>query len=81
MGDVAQWLESWNSNPKTLGSIAWRGRVKDCEFFCPSESTGAAAGVKKAQGHTHGETEPDRQGVGDCQISVICFRNYSFVRD
>ena len=29
MGDVAQWLESRNSNPKTLGSIPWQCRVRD----------------------------------------------------
>ena len=28
-GDVAQWLVRQNSNPKTLGSIPWRGRVRD----------------------------------------------------
>ena len=44
LGDVAQWLESQggggNSNPKTLGSIPWRDRVRYCiVFFCPSEST------------------------------------------
>ena len=27
-GDVAQWLESRNSNPKTLGLIPCRGRVR-----------------------------------------------------
>ena len=35
MRDVAQWLESRNSNPKTLGSSPWR----DGNMFCPSEST------------------------------------------
>ena len=28
-GDVARRLESRNSNPKTLGSIPWRGRVRN----------------------------------------------------
>ena len=28
-GDGAQWLVSWNSNPKTLGLIPWWGRVRD----------------------------------------------------
>ena len=28
--DVAQWLERGNSNPKTLGSIPWQGRVREC---------------------------------------------------
>ena len=28
MGDVAQWLEHLSSNPKTLGSIPWRVRVR-----------------------------------------------------
>ena len=37
-GDVAQWLESRNSNPKTMGSIPWLVRVSD-RLFCPSEST------------------------------------------
>ena len=27
-GDVAQWLERRTSNPKTLGSISWGGRVR-----------------------------------------------------
>ena len=36
--DVAQWLESRNSNPKTLGSIPWRGGVTN-SFFCLSESS------------------------------------------
>ena len=38
-GDVAQWLEGRNSNPKTLGSIPWRGRVRERVFSRPSEST------------------------------------------
>ena len=30
-GDLTQWLEHWNSNLKTLGSIPWRFRVnKSC---------------------------------------------------
>ena len=37
-GDVAQLLESRSSNPKTLGSIPWRDRVRS-SFFCPPEST------------------------------------------
>ena len=32
MGDATHWLESWNSNPKTLGSIPWSGRVKGSVF-------------------------------------------------
>ena len=36
--DTAQWLESRNSSPKTLGSILWQGRVRN-SFFCPSKST------------------------------------------
>ena len=32
-GDVAQRLVRRNSNPKTLGSIPWRGSVSD-RFFC-----------------------------------------------
>ena len=28
-GDVAQWFESRISNPKTLGSIPWRGKVSN----------------------------------------------------
>ena len=31
MGDVAQWLERQSCNPKTLGSIPWRRRVRDSE--------------------------------------------------
>ena len=27
--DIAQWLEGWNSNPKTLGLIPWWVRAKD----------------------------------------------------
>ena len=35
--DVAQWwLERRNSNPKTLGSIPWRGRVRDNFSLLPS---------------------------------------------
>ena len=37
MGDVAQWLESRNSNPKTLGSIPRRGRVKSSFPVPPSQ--------------------------------------------
>ena len=37
-GDVAQWLKSRNSNPKTLGSIPLVGQGES-KFFCPSEST------------------------------------------
>ena len=37
-GDVAQWLESRNSSPKTLGSIPSRGRVTRA-VSCPSEFT------------------------------------------
>ena len=36
-GDVAQWLESWNSNPKTLGSIPGRGRVNNSFSVPPSQ--------------------------------------------
>ena len=35
---VAQWFESRNSNPKTLGSIPWWGRMRNI-IFRPSEST------------------------------------------
>ena len=35
---MAQWVESRNSNPKTLGSIPWRGQG-ELQFFCPSEAT------------------------------------------
>ena len=28
-GDVTEWLVRWNSNPKTLVSIPWRGRVSN----------------------------------------------------
>ena len=36
-GDIAQWLDGRNSNPKTLGSIHWRDRVRDrcCFSFLP----------------------------------------------
>ena len=37
-GDVAQWLERRNSNPKTLGSISWRGRVSSRFSVPPSKS-------------------------------------------
>ena len=36
-GDVAWWLESWNSTPKTLGSIPWRGRVTNRFSVPPSQ--------------------------------------------
>ena len=36
---MAQWLERRNSNPKTHGSIPWRGRVGDSSGFYLSEST------------------------------------------
>ena len=32
-GDVDQWLQSQNSNPETLGSIPWRGRVNSGTLF------------------------------------------------
>ena len=43
-GGLAQWLlVRRNSNLKTLGSIHWRGRVRDrCFFFCPSVSSSCA---------------------------------------
>ena len=37
MEGVAQWLESPNSNLKTLGSIPWRGRVRDNFSVPPSQ--------------------------------------------
>ena len=37
LGDVAQWLVRRNSNPKTLGSIPWRGRVRDSFSVSPSQ--------------------------------------------
>ena len=37
MGDVAQWLVSRKSNPKTLGSIPWWGRVRDNFSIPPSQ--------------------------------------------
>ena len=37
---LAQWFESRNSNPKTLGPIPWRIKVRySVCFFCSSEST------------------------------------------
>ena len=36
-GDIAQWLESWNSNPKTLSSIPWRGSVSTNFCVPPSQ--------------------------------------------
>ena len=36
-GDVAQWLEHRNSNPKTLGSIPWLGRVRGSISVSPSQ--------------------------------------------
>ena len=32
-GNVAQWLEHGKSNPKTVGSIHWRGRVRHRYWF------------------------------------------------
>ena len=37
-GDAAQWLESLNYNPKTLGSIPWRGQ-DIVQLLCLFEST------------------------------------------
>ena len=36
---VAQWLESWNFNPKTLVSILWRGRVQEVSLSLRVSST------------------------------------------
>ena len=36
-GHVAQWFERWNSNPKILGSIPWRG-IGRVIVGCTSES-------------------------------------------
>ena len=36
-GDVAQWLQSRNSNPKTLDSIPWWGGVRDSLSVPPSQ--------------------------------------------
>ena len=36
-GDVAQWLERRNSNPKTLGSIPWRSKVRGTFSIPPSQ--------------------------------------------
>ena len=38
-GDVAQWLETRKSNPKTQGSIPWWGKCEGHFFLCSSEST------------------------------------------
>ena len=35
--DAAQWLERRNSNPKTLGSIPWRSRVRGSFSIPPSQ--------------------------------------------
>ena len=37
MGDVVLWLERRNSNPKTLGSIPWWGRVRGSFSVPPSQ--------------------------------------------
>ena len=42
-GDGGQWLDSQNSNPKTLGSIPWRGRVRNSVFPVHPALTAAVA--------------------------------------